>query len=52
MLSLLFDHSPAFIIAELLFGLAVATFVIALVGAVREKFANVPLARIRNRFSR
>jgi hypothetical protein len=53
MLNFLLDHSPALVIAELLFALAIVTFATALVGAVREKYSvRVPLERIRDRINR
>jgi hypothetical protein len=53
MLSLLLNHSPAFLIGELMLALSLGMFGFALVGTVREKYSiEVPGARIRNRSTR
>jgi hypothetical protein len=53
MLNLLFDHSPAFITGELILALCLVTFVLALVGTVRERYSiRVTVARIRARSTR
>ncbi len=50
MLNLLLNHSPTFVIGELVLALSLGMFGVALVGAVREKYAiRIPVARIRNR---
>ena len=53
MLSLLLNHSPAFVIGELMLALSLGMFGFALVGTVREKYSiEVPGVRIRNRPTR
>jgi hypothetical protein len=50
MLNTLLDHSPAFVIGELMLALCLATFVLALMGAVRERYSiRITVARIRGR---
>jgi hypothetical protein len=50
MLNILLNHSPAFVIGELILALSLAMFGVALVGAVREKYAiRVPAERMRDR---
>jgi hypothetical protein len=50
MLNLLLNHSPAFVIGELMLALSLGLFGVALVEAVREKYAiRVPAARTRDR---
>ena len=45
MLALLFNHSPVFLTGELLLGLSLALFGVALVGTAREKYSvRVPRA--------
>ena len=40
MLNTLLDHSPAFVIGELILALCLATFVLALLGTVRERYSS------------
>lgn len=50
MLNLLLNHSPVFVIGELILALSLGMFGVALVGAVRERYAiRVPAARISDR---
>jgi hypothetical protein len=45
MLALLLNHSPAFLTGELLLGLSLGLFGVALVGTAREKYSvRVPAA--------
>jgi hypothetical protein len=45
MLALLLNHSPAFLTGELMLGLSLALFGVALVNTVREKYSvRVPAA--------
>ena len=47
MLNLLLNHSPAFVIGELMLALSLGLFGVALVGAVRDRYSvRVPVARI------
>jgi hypothetical protein len=53
MLSLSLNHSPTFVIGELLLALSLGMFGFALAGTVREKYSiEVPGVRIRNRSTR
>jgi hypothetical protein len=53
MLALLLNHSPAFLTGELLLGLSLCLFGVALVSTVREKYSiRVPAAEIRDRVAR
>jgi hypothetical protein len=46
MLNLVLDHSPAFVIGELLLALSLGMFAIAFANTVREKYAiQVPVAK-------
>jgi hypothetical protein len=50
MLNFLLNHSPAFVAGELILALSLGLFGVALVEAVRERYAvRVPAARIRDR---
>ena len=50
MLNFLLNHSPPFVIGELMLAFSLALFGAALVRAVRDKYAaRVPLARTRGR---
>jgi hypothetical protein len=50
MFDLLLNHSPPFVIGELMLALSLGLFGVALVGAVRDRYAiRVPAARIRDR---
>ena len=53
MLALLLNHSPAFLTGELLLGLSLGLFGVALIGTVREKYSvRVPAAEVRDRVAR
>jgi hypothetical protein len=53
MLALLLNHSPAFLTGELLLGLSLGLFGVALVGTAREKYSvRVPPAEISVRVTR
>jgi hypothetical protein len=53
MLTILLNHSPAFVIGELMLALSLGMFGFALVATVREKYSvRVPAARIRDRSTR
>jgi hypothetical protein len=53
MLTLLLNHSPAFVIGELMLALSLGMFALALVGTVREKYSvRVPAERITDRSTR
>lgn len=53
MFNILFDHSPTFVIGELILALSLGMFAFALVGAVRERYTmSVPEARVRGRPTR
>jgi hypothetical protein len=53
MLALLLDHSPAFLTGELLLGLCLGLFGVALIGTVREKYSvRVPAAEVRDQAAR
>jgi hypothetical protein len=53
MLTLLLNHSPAFVIGEGMLALSLGMFGFALMGTVREKYSiRIPAARIRNRSTR
>jgi hypothetical protein len=44
------NHSPPFVIGELMLALSLGLFGVALVGAVRDRYAiRVPAARMRDR---
>jgi hypothetical protein len=46
MLNLMLDHSPAFVIGELLLALSLGMFAIAFANTVRERYAvRVPVAK-------
>lgn len=46
MLNLVLDHSPAFVIGELLFALSLGMFAIAFANTVRERYAiRVPAVK-------
>lgn len=50
MLNLLLNHSPAFVIGELMLALSLGLFGVALVGTVRDRYSiRVPVARTRHR---
>jgi hypothetical protein len=51
MLNILLNHSPAFVIAEIILAVSLAMFAVALVGAVREKYAIRVPAESRKRQS-
>ena len=45
MLNVLLNHSPPFVIGELMLALSLALFGVALIGAVRDRYsARVPVA--------
>ena len=49
MLNVLLNHSPPFLVGELMLALALALFGVALIGAVRDRYSvRVPVARIRD----
>jgi hypothetical protein len=49
MLALLLNHSPAFLTCELLLGLSLGLFGVALIGTAREKYSvRVPAAEVRD----
>ena len=49
MLNLVLDHSPAFMIGELLLALSLGMFAIAFANTVREKYAiQVPVAKTQS----
>ena len=53
MLDLLLNHSPVFVGGELMLGLSLGLFGVALAGTVRERYSiRVPVARMRDRFTR
>jgi hypothetical protein len=53
MLNLLLDHNPAFVVGELILALCLGTFVLALMGSVRERYSVVvKMARVRGRSPR
>jgi hypothetical protein len=53
MLALLLNHSPAFLTGELLLGLSLVLFGVALVSTAREKYSiRVSAAEIRDRTAR
>jgi len=50
MLNLLLNHSPPFVIGELMLALSLAMFGVALVAAVRDRYSvRVPVGRTRDR---
>ena len=49
MLNLVLDHSPAFVLGELLLALSLAMFAIAFANTIRERYAiQVPVAKTQN----
>ena len=49
MLNLVLDHSPAFVIGELLLALSLGMFAIAFANTVRERYAiQVPVAKTQS----
>ena len=49
MLNLVLDHSPAFVIGELLLALSLGMFAIAFANTVRERYAiQVPMAKTQS----
>lgn len=49
MLNVLLNHSPPFLVGELMLALSLALFGVALIGAVRDRYSvRVPVARIRD----
>lgn len=52
MLDLLLDHSPAFLAGELMLGLSLGMFGVALAEAVRDKYAIRIPAKTRDRSTR
>jgi hypothetical protein len=49
MLNLVLDHSPAFVIGELLLALSLGMFAIAFANTVRERYAiQVPVAKAQS----
>jgi hypothetical protein len=47
MLNLLLDHTPAFVVGELILAVSLGTFGVALVGAVRERYSERYRVRVR-----
>ena len=47
MLNLLLDHSPAFVVGELMLALCLGTFSVALVGAVRDNYLERSPVKVR-----
>jgi hypothetical protein len=53
MLNLVLDHSPAFVIGELLLALSLGMFAIAFANTVRERYAiQVPVAKTQSASTR
>jgi hypothetical protein len=53
MLALLLNHSPAFLTGELMLGLSLCLFGVALVSTAREKYSvRVPAAKATDRVAR
>jgi ABC-type transport system involved in cytochrome c biogenesis permease component len=53
MLKILLDHSPAFVVGELILALCLGTFVLALMGTMRERYSiKITLPRIRGQSPR
>jgi hypothetical protein len=53
MLNLVLDHSPTFVIGELLRTLSLGMFAIAFANTVRERYAiQVPVAKTQSPFTR
>ena len=49
MLNLVLDHSPAFVIGELLLALSLGMFAIAFANTIRERYAiQVPVAKTQS----
>jgi hypothetical protein len=49
MLNLVLDHSPAFVIGELLLALSLGMFAIAFANSLRERYAiQVPVAKTKS----
>lgn len=53
MFDLLLNHSPMFLGGELMLGLSLGLFGVALAGTVRERYSmRIPVERMRNRSAR